>query len=139
MIAMLDLIAAEAAKVALLVALPVLGGVVVEGVRILGSRALEAVNPGIRVLKRHYSAIDLAMRFSSPELRNEIADNPVAAFAKEILSEEPALTAPQVERAIKWAAAKFDYNIHSETFRSATPEQEALRNRIIERLQNRIA
>jgi hypothetical protein len=137
---MLQLLATEVGKVALIIALPILGGVVTELVRTIGNELLEDANPGIQILRQNMRTIDFAMKISNPELLAQIKANPVAAFAREILAvEHPTLAADQVERALAWAASKFDYSIH-ERFNPdlMRPEQRVVCDRLVSIVQERI-
>jgi hypothetical protein len=135
---MLNFVATEMGKTALLILLPIAGALLLELIKALGNAAIEYADPAIRQLKKNYGVIDLAMRVSSPELRNAIEANPVAAFGKEILSEvDPALSDAQVKRALVWASAKFNYNLHDRAFGTLSPEQEALRDKVVQRVQEK--
>jgi len=111
---MLETLATETGKMAAFIILPIAGAVGVELLRIGGTQLLEWANPAIRILKRNFRTLDYALRFSSPELRTKILNNPITPYVVELLEEkDSSLTDEQVKTAVRWAARKFDWELHS--------------------------
>ncbi|PZV07275.1 MAG: hypothetical protein DCF32_07810 [Leptolyngbya sp.] len=121
-------------------ALPIVGAIAAELVRIFGTRLKEDLNPAIAFLRPYYSVIDAAMAIASPDLRERIGKNPVGYLAVELLLEEGEDLAPyDITDAATWAARLFDFNIY-ERFKitQASPETRELASKVVNRLSDRL-
>lgn len=117
----------------------VIGALGIELARLGGTWLLEYANPGIRALKKSFPKLDLAMRLAAPDVRSEIANNPVTPFAMEILElEGKDLSQAQVKTALAWVNKRFDF-LKLATFNpeSASPEQRTAAQAIADRVARR--
>lgn len=129
-----------ALSTALVLALPALGAIAIELIRIIGTRLQQDFNPAIATLRPYFAVIDGAMAAAPPELRDRIRANPVAMVVTELLAErDQNLTTDQVSAAIAWASKTFDFTVH-ENFNPAIldPAQAAMASRVLSRLGDRL-
>jgi len=129
-----NLIAASAA-----VALPILGAIAAELIRIVGSKLLADLNPAIAWLRPYYPAIDAALLELPPELQQRLGKNPVAAIAQELLETKGEFSTEHIVLATRWASQQFDFTVHEKFFPSnADSESARLGKMAVDRLRDRM-